>query len=154
MHYYFLKEDFDKLENKIEEIKTKMKNIFKEIGNGCQETSETYHDNFAYESGQQQSLMWSEHLGKLIAVRNNLQIVTPDEDKSIATIGKTVTIVDLIANSKFKFKIGSYMTFVDDDSEISYKAPIATIVIGAKVGEVKEGTIAGKLKKFEIIKIE
>lgn len=37
---------------------------------------------------------------------------------------------------------------------ISYNAPMAIMFIGAKIGDIKEGKIAGKKKEYKILDIQ
>ena len=46
--FYFLPEDFEDLNDQIEQICEKIKELGKEAGESCQEGAETWHDNFAF----------------------------------------------------------------------------------------------------------
>lgn len=153
---YFLREDFDKLNQKIVEVCKRMEKIGKEIGESCDEGSDTWHDNFAFEEGQRQQTMWSNHIRELIKIRNTATIVDPPRENDRVRIGKTVEFKDLITNEIERFQIGSFMVFRDQKKieAISYNAPLAKIIMGAQIGEIRKGQIAGKQKQFEILKIE
>jgi len=153
--FYFLKEDLDELTALIEGICQKIKEIGKDMGRSCQEGAETYHDNFAHEDGVRQQHMLSTRLRELITVKNNARVVSPELTGGMAGIGRTVTFLDKNTNETQTFKIGSYMTIQDkEENTISYDAPLARILIGAKKGEKKEGIIAGKKKILQILKVE
>jgi len=153
--FYFLREDFEGLNAQIDKICEKIKEIGQEMGRSCKEGAETFHDNFAYENGERQQYMWSTRLRELIRIRNNARVVTPEGRSDKVSIGRTVTIRNETADEVQILKIGSYMVFKErSQNVISYNAPLARLLIGAEVGERREGNIGGKKKIFQIIKIE
>lgn len=150
--YYFLQEDFQKLNQQIEDICTRIKEIGKDMGESCREGAETFHDNFAYEDGERQQYMLSKRLRELIGIRNNSHIVTSQQSSDTVTIGKTVVVCDQSGN-KDSFRIGSFMTFTPDDSVISYNSPLARLITGAKIGEIRSGKIGHSQKQIRVISI-
>ena len=153
--YYFLKKDFEALNAEIEKIADKIKEIGKEMGKSCQEGAETFHDNFAYEDGERQQYMWSGRIRELVRIRNQAHVLLNPSRGDTVSIGRTVTIEDKHAGKTRAIKIGSYMVLAEKEEEvISYNAPLARMLIGARVGDIREGVIAGKKKRFRILKIE
>jgi transcription elongation GreA/GreB family factor len=67
-------------------------------------------------------------------------------------IGSRVTTVDAETGEEKTVFIGSYQVF-GNNGRISYNSPLARILLGAEVGEIVAGEIAGKEKKFEIVSI-
>ncbi len=153
--YYFLKKDFKALNTEIEKIADKIKEIGKEMGKSCQEGAETFHDNFAYEDGERQQYMWSGRIRELIRIRNQARVILEPQKGDTVSIGCTVTVEDERTGETRTMKIGSYMVLAKEEGEvISYNAPLARMLIGARVGNMKESVIAGKKKQFRILKIE
>jgi len=153
--YYFLKDDFDELNDQILKICDKIREIGQEMGSSCKEGAETFHDNFAYEDGERQQFMWSKRLRELIGIRNNARVISDDQVTDSVSLGRTVTIRDEISGETQIAKIGSYMVLKCGEMKtISYNSPLARILIGAKVGEKKEGFIGGKKRGYSILKIE
>jgi transcription elongation GreA/GreB family factor len=71
------------------------------------------------------------------------------------SIGHTVTVEDEHTGETRAMKIGSYMVLTKEKGEvISYDAPLARMLIGAQVDDTRESVIAGKKKRFRILKIE
>ena len=152
--YYFLKNDFEALDAAIEKIANEIKQIGKEMGRSCQEGAETFHDNFAYEDGERQQNMWSGRIRELIRIRNQARIVEPQKGNTVS-IGRTVTVEDEDTEEVRIMTIGSYMVLAQETEQIiSYSAPLARMLVGGKVGETKEGVIAGKKKSYCILKLE
>ncbi len=151
--FYFTHEDFNELNNQIEKICDRIKEIGHEMGKSCQEGAETFHDNFAYEDGERQQYMWSKRLRELINIRNNSRVVVPDIIGDIVGMGRRITIRDEFTGKTKTFKIGSYMVFKNPD-DISYNTPFVRPLIGAKIDETREVVIGAHRKIFRIIKIE
>lgn len=152
--YYFLKKDFEALSSEIEKIADRIKDIGKEMGKSCREGAETFHDNFAHEDGERQQYMWSSRLRELIRIRNQARIVEPQKSDRIS-LGLTAIIKDMDTDETRTIKIGSYMTFAEQDKKtVSYNAPLARMLIHGKAGEMREAVIAGKKRRFLILKIE
>ena len=158
---YFLKEDLEGLDRAIKEVDERIHEILSEMS-GENDGGNTWHDNFAYEEGQRGATMWSSRLRELIAIRNNAQIVTPPALGNQISIGRTVTIEDCSTKETSHFRISSYMIFKKrgeaanggEVEDISYMSPIARILMGAKVGDVKEGAIGEKIKQLRVVKIK
>lgn len=151
--FYFTREDFQELNEQMEKICDKIKEIGQEIGKSCQEGADTFHDNFAYEDGERQQYMWSNRLRELIRIRNNSRVITPDLNRDTVSMGRTITIRNEMTGETKTFKVGSYMV-LKDSKTISYNAPFVRPLIGAKIDETRESVIGGHKKIFKILKIE
>jgi len=150
MIYYFLKEDFDELNRKIHELIGRLKDISLESGKNCQED----RGIFTFEEGERQKQMLSTRLRELIRIKNNAKIIIPSRANERVSIGKKVTFRDE-ANGIIKtYNIGSYLVLINKENTISYATPIARLLIGAQIGEMRSGEIAGEKRDFYILKIE
>lgn len=153
--YYFLKKDFEALNAEIGKLADRIREIGKEMGKSCQEGAETFHDNFAYEDGERQQYMWSGRIRGLIHIRNQARVILEPQKGDTVSIGRTVTVEDENTGKTRIMKIGSYMVLTEKEGEvISYNAPLARMLVGGRVGDIKESVIAGKQKRFRILKIE
>jgi len=155
--YYFLKEDFDALSAEIEKVVDKIKELGQEMGKSCKEGAETFHDNFAYEDGERQQLMWSTRLRELIRIRNQARVVESQSTHETVSLGQIVVFKDENTGKTRVIKVGSYMVLSEKEKKagaVSYNAPLAHMLIRGKVGDIKEGVIGGKKKIFRILKIK
>jgi transcription elongation GreA/GreB family factor len=150
-HYYFLVEDFNKLNEKIEKIHNEIIRLGEAIGLSCDVSGETFHDNFDYEECGRQLRMWSQESDKLLVIRRQARIITPQTSNDLnVSIGRTVKIN--INGQKMELKVGSYLTFSSES--ISYATPIIKLILGAKVNDVREGLIMDKKVRIKILAIE
>ena len=153
MPYYFLKEDFEKLQTAIDEADQRARHHGREMGMSCDEGAETFHDNFAYEDSERRYKMWSRRLKELVEVRNGAHVVTPTNDDDRIAIGRTFTLLDFESDERRTFRVGSYICFDEDGMTISYRAPLARALIGALEGEIRSGDIGGETRCFKIVEI-
>jgi len=150
--FKFFKEDLDALDLKIKEQLDVVRETGKQIGAAC-EDGEREHDNPEFDDATRRMEMWSKHLRDTKAIRSQAIVIDPSEiNGAVASIGCTVTFVDQDDNER-TVSIGSYRPS-DASMDISYQAPIAQILIGLKVGESREGKIAGKDVEFEVLEIK
>ena len=147
--YYFLKKDYDLLLLKFEDILQEIERLGLEIGGSCDET-ETFHDNFDYEECGRQQRMWIAHYRKFKKVKEGAEIVQEKMDLNFVNIGRTV-VIKFKNGKELTKKIGSYMTFSDD--EISYNAPLAKVMIGKKIGDNIQEKYHNHNFQFQIISI-
>jgi transcription elongation GreA/GreB family factor len=148
----FFPEDLEALDFKIVELKKTIREAGQQMG-AATEDGEREHDNPELEDAMRRFEMWSQHLKEMNEVRRNAVVVRADEVRADrVSVGCTVTFIDQDENQR-TVSIGSY-TPSEASTEISYIAPIARILIGLKVGEYREGKIAGKDVEFEVTKIE
>lgn len=153
MAYFFLREDFLALEDKIAEVEEKVRECGREMALSCQEGAETFHDNFAFEEGERQQRMWSREYGRLVELHRNARLVDPPTDNTVVALGKTVTMRDLETDKSVSYQIGSFLVFSSVLGRISYESPLARMIIGRRVGDECTALIAGKKRSFEIEKI-
>ncbi len=150
-HFLFLPEDIEALEKRIEDLHNEILRLGTAIGLSCDVSGETFHDNFDYEECSRQQSMWSAEIKKLTDLRGRAKIINPaDIDKKKVGIG-TVVKMDRDGHP-LKIRVGSYMTF--SHKSASYESPIVKLILGAKVGETREGVIGDKKTKIRIISIE
>lgn len=152
MAYYFLPTDFEKLNEQIQQIVSRIKEIGRIMGESCREGAETYHDNFAYEDGERQQQMWSVRFRELVRVRDDARVVNPEKPCERVGIGCTVVVLDMDTDEEKTLQIGSYMTF-NGNASVSYNAPLARMLLGGSQGDIRKGVIAGRKRCFEIVEI-
>ena len=153
---YFLKEDLEALDRRIEETKKEIEKALREIGDSCQQGAETSHDNPGYEEGQRAAAMWSNYLRQLLLVRKDASLVehtmSPTDGK--VRIGCLVTVKYLDTGEEKSFRVGSAMVFDDTGYRVSYKAPLGQAVLNAMIGEVVEAVIGDKRKRLLLLSVQ
>ena len=135
----------------MEETRARMQEAGWEIGESCEQGAETYHDNAPYEEAVRSFSLSSWQLSELQKIRGQVRVVDPPAVADKAKIGVRVRIKDLETQEELSVRIASYIVF--DQGDISYRSPLAKILIGAVAGDVKSGVISGKKKRFQIMEL-
>ena len=98
--------------------------------------------------------MLSRQLRDLVDLRKKAKKADLPSDKNKVGIGSIVTILNSATGEIKSFKIGSFAVFAEaGERPISYDSPMARIIMGAKVGELKSGKIGKNNVKYKITEI-
>lgn len=154
MAYRFLRKDHDALLAKIDELAVALREAGEEKGLWADQSAETWHDNFGYEEEQRQQWALSQRLEEFVEMKNAAQIV---ERRAMGEvdIGSQVTIRDTETGEQSMFVIGSYQVLDrEHENEISYAAPVAKPLMGARVGEEREVAIGDRAAVYRVVGIE
>lgn len=155
---FFTKEDYNALCKRISEIAQKVKEHTASVGQVVDSSGDAWHDNQLYYE-QRMSESWSNNLRNLLDIKRRAIIIeTSSLQDGKVRFGTVVKILDLESEEIFSYKISSYMIAGSANQKevrrISYVSPLGRLLIGAVVGEVKEGVIGSNKKSFEILEIE
>ena len=149
--YYFLPDDFTRLLERIQRYSQQVVEIGQEMGRSCEEGAETFHDNFAFEDGERQQRMLSNHLEKLMRIHRQAQIVRPP-DNGCVRIGSRTTVRDQETGKEQQLCIGSYLVF-EQEGVISYRSPLAQLLMGGVVGEERSDFVRTEWRTYLILEV-
>jgi transcription elongation GreA/GreB family factor len=156
--FLFIKDDYEDFCKKIQEIKQKIKEVTMRIGTVVDSSGDQWHDASLYQA-QGMSESWSNELRKLLEIQKQSHIIDihPPKDGKVR-FGKIVEILNLDNREASTYEISSYIIpehrqIEDNRKRISYTSPLAQLLIGAEVGEIREGYIGKDFKRFEIMRI-
>ena len=150
--YYFFPNDLSELKRKIKQIEARVREDGNDMGDSCNQSAETYHDNAPYEEALRSFELGVNRLSDLKRIEHQARLISLPLNAKTVSAGTVVTILDLDGNQEQIFRIGSYLVF--KDREISYRSPLAKLLIGAAVGDIREGKIGKVKKKFRILAIQ
>ena len=152
MPNYFTRGDYEKLQKKICETEDKLDEVSKQIGEACQQSSETYHDNFPFEEAVRQQGFWSQRLRELINLQRDVEIVHPDPNPTEVIVGSSVTVEDMTTGKLETHTIGSHgvASYSDEPNMASYDSPLGDCLMGAVRGNFRTLTLPTKIRKFLI----
>jgi transcription elongation GreA/GreB family factor len=153
--FYFLAPDYSELLSRIQTVRAQIADARTDSAEGVAQSSESWHDNYVFEESQRQQKMLLNILGGLSKALEHAELVEVPADPSEVSVGVMVHATDTVSGAALEFAVGSYMTsdLLSDAGFISYEAPIAALVLGAKVGEVREGSVGGQLRSLRIERI-
>lgn len=152
MRHKFLPEDYEALLKKRDDLVLKLQASGKDIGEANTQSSETWHDNAPLDVAQREFERLSKLIEELEKVIRQAEVVHINNSASaVVSLGSEVTFVDQDGKEQ-AVKIGSH-TPKDGSPCISYKAPIADLLLGHREGDVVEGTLVNRKVELEILKI-
>lgn len=150
--YRFLQEDRESLLHKRDALIVQLQAAGKDIGDANRQSSETWHDNAPLDVAQRNFERLGTRLTDLEKIIHEAVVVRVQESaSSIVDVGSEVTFVDQ-DNKEQTVRIGSYIP-KEGSQSISYAAPVAALLMGSRVGDIVEGTIAGRDVEFEVRRI-
>jgi transcription elongation factor GreB len=112
-----------------------------------------WHDNFAYEQNQRDLHQWAKTYKNFEKLKENMMLLEIDPAPNEVKIGCEVIIYDHIESCQKTFSIVGYEDGDPQMKRISYTAPLAQAIIGAKAGDVCEFKIGKKKSDIEILAI-
>jgi len=151
---YFLREDLEILHKKIDEVSRDLDRVSLLLGEACQQSSETFHDNAPYEVAVREQIILSRHLQDLLQFQRDVVIVDPPGTFCTVRIGAMVTIQDIATSEIETYKIGSYIVFDYSYEKISYVSPMAQALEGARVGEVRTLNLETRVRTLRVVAIK
>jgi transcription elongation GreA/GreB family factor len=150
----FLPRDMLRLEKAMEEYRTRYKTHLASIGETADISSETWHDNPAFDEAQMQARGAHTRYRELEAMRNLATVITDPPDGSSVQIGCRVRYKRDDMRRSDEVVIGSYHLVDSADDEVSASSPLGTLLLGKAAGETVKGKIADKLVQITIEHIE
>ncbi len=139
---------------KLEEFKKEWRELWKEKFKACEQTSETWHDNPAFDAVEMKQNMLSNRMWELSKILNNVQILTFEVIRSnsneFVSIWKKITV--LIDDEEKVFEIGWFHT--PNGNRVSYNAPIIQPLIWKEEWDDVKVEIWWKVKEISILSIE
>ncbi|GDY33894.1 GreA/GreB family elongation factor [Gandjariella thermophila] len=150
----FLPRDFRRLETAIADFDEKYRTHLGSIGETADISSETWHDNPAFDEMQQLAKSSYGQLKRLEAIRNQAKVLTERPTAETVQIGCRVRYhrTDL-GGLEDEVVIGSSFLVESADDEVSASSPIGQLLLGAKVGDVVKGKIADRAVTLTIKEI-
>lgn len=152
MDFFFLPEDIERFDGHIASVEEHIRAVGRDMGAACNESAETWHDNFAYEDGTRQLTMWTKRLMELRSIRERCRVARPCGPPEVVRIGRGVRLRDLATGKERIVRIGSYLVLSGDPS-ISYASPLARLLLGVQEGALVEGIIGGAEVQIEVLEV-
>lgn len=155
--FLFLEDDLATLRVKVAELEKTYKETLSGVHDSTTQSSETWHDNPVFDDVQQRSRMFHNQFRKMKAILDVAVLAEPAPDADeVVGLGSRVHVI-VNERAKFDVIVCSYRCFHegDDDTEyVSYVAPLATALIGKRVGDTGSYTTGERTMKVEITGVE
>ncbi len=144
-----LPEDIDILNQRISELEEQTKNLGADFAEAFEQSSETWHDNAAFDAAREKQSLIQAELQGLWHVRARTKKVSPKFNHSKVTIGSRI-VIHIDSSERELYLVGDFSLrtgqVVDSSLVVSAKSPIGLTLEGLKVGE--ERSFRGKKLKL------
>ena len=151
--YLFVEEDLEALRAKVAELEHAYKDALSGVHDSTTQSSETWHDNPAFDEVQQRSKMLYTEYSKLNAVLISAKLISgSDCSGNTVQIGSRVRVI-LNEKSDDEFVVCSYRCFHDGDDYVSYSSPVGAVLLGAKPGDRVSYRVGDRVNKIEVVEI-
>jgi transcription elongation GreA/GreB family factor len=149
--FLFLPRDIERLEAEMAQHERRYKANLGDVGEAVNVSSETWHDNPAFDEPQQQARAAYTKLKQLQAIRDQATIISEKPSGDTVEIGCRVRSTRSDFRGDDEVVMGSYFIVDGNDDEVSAQSPLGLLLLGAKIGESVSGTI-GERKVTVIVK--
>ncbi|MDP3784588.1 MAG: GreA/GreB family elongation factor, partial [bacterium] len=87
-------------------------------------------------------------------VLSGAEALEPIPNDGVVRYGRTVTFKNLDTEEVKIVRLGSFYVVNPQPNVASYTSPLARLLIGARVGEIREGEIGTQKCRLQIVQIE
>ena len=152
--YYFFKEDLKALDIEIERLQVRLNKIKGKITKISRRKEAGLETNSTYGLLLAMHKILTKQVDDLSRVRNRSTIewtLAPKNEGVL--IGDTVVVQNITDDKEIVLDIRSHWIPCNGNNCVAYSAPLPELIMGAKVGETREGFIGGVYKAYKVKKI-
>lgn len=131
----FLASDLKALRERVASLEATYKSALGGIHETTTYSTESWHDNPAFDDAQQQSRMYYRQYRELRDVLDVAEEVTAGSEDGTVGIGSAVAVRYEQTGRREDFVVCSYMCFHDDEAYVSYISPLGAVLLGRAVGD-------------------
>ena len=148
---YFTRHGFDKLRRETAEVEARLQEIQGETASVAEFGGDQWHDNAGYDHLVIDIRGLDRRLSDMRRLLEQAIIVETPTNLDRVAIG---TCVKIRRNgTKTELEITGFGESEPGRNALAYNTPLATLIIGKRIGEITKGVIAGKETEIEILEI-
>jgi transcription elongation factor GreB len=152
--YFTTPAGFQRLQARIEAARASYDAVVATNGDAAEAgDNSVWHDNFAYEENQRQMHQLARRLRDLMHIASEIEVVTPPSTPSRVGLGCAVTLLVHDEGREEQYIIGGYEDGDPALRRVSYTTPLASALMGARVGDVRTIRAGQEEREVEIVAI-
>lgn len=151
--YLYLSTDLDYLKSQLAVYEVRLQEALSGIHDSTTQSSETWHDNPAFDEQQLQAKMWNQERTKLAHIVLNAQLIEPACSTEKVAIGTVVSVLNLKSGNMEQYEIASFTAY-GDSIRISYASPMGAALLNSAIGDMVNLNINSKVTELKVILIE
>lgn len=125
-----------------------------ELADATHNGAETYHDNAAFDAAKDKKNLAQVGLGKLLTLLRHAEVVESLGNLEVVQIGSGVVYLDEDSGQKHEIKLAGDGAWLMDGEWASVHAPIGQLLLGARVGETREGVVGNRSMKLTVLEVK
>jgi transcription elongation GreA/GreB family factor len=158
--WWFMPSDLEALQAEIERLLDQIRETKKDAGEGANQSSETWHDNFAFEEAQRQLRMLLNQLAGLSRMLERAE-APPAVQPDVVGVGSRVKFSFVSHDGAPRFHdvdevvVGSHMVFSEmrDLGCISHSSPLGSTLLGMRTGEARDARIGERTGVLSVLSV-
>jgi len=144
----------DAIEARISALRAEDAVATEELADATHNGAETWHDNAAFDAAKDKKNIAQAGLGKLLTLLRQAEVVEPIDNIEVAQIGSSVVYLDEDSGQTQEIKLAGDGAWLMDGEWASIHAPIGQLLLGAKVGETREGVAGVRSVKITVLEVK
>lgn len=143
----------DVIEARIAALRTEDAIATEELADATHNGAETYHDNAAFDAAKDKKNLAQVGLGKLLTLLRQAEVVEAAQDGDVVQIGSNVRYRDEDTGLEYEIKLAGDGAWLMDGEWASIHAPIGQTLLGAKVGETRDGQVGPRTMTLTVLEV-
>ena len=145
--------EFDILERRMAILRGEDAQATQELADATHNGAETWHDNAAFDAAKDKKNIATLGLARLEALYRQAKIIEPPENPIKVDIGTRVAYLDEDTGQEHAICLAGDAAWLMSGDWASVKAPLGSVLVGAKVGETRTFHHAGSNKELTVVEI-
>lgn len=152
---FMLPSDYRRLEQAIEEYDQQYRRTLAGTAETTDISSETWHDNPAFDEVQQQAKMSLNQLRKFQTIKNSAVVVHTLPEGGRVSVGSRVIVSwNQNENELDTLVLTGYIVPGSPEEEVSTTSPLGSLLLKAQAGDIIRGTLNGRSIELKVHTVE
>lgn len=145
-------EGLKKLEAELEKLKTVKRREVAERISAALDFGDI-SENSEYDDAKNEQAFIEGRIITLEKLLRNAKVIEADEDDSVVSLGKRITIKDLETADVFEYQLVGSAEADPADAKISNESPVGQAIMGKTPGTIVEVEVLDGILEYEIVKV-
>ena len=145
-------EGLQKLESELETLKSVKRREVAERISAALDFGDI-SENSEYDDAKNEQAFIEGRILTLEKLLRNARLIEDDQDETIVSLGKTITLKDLETSDVFEYRLVGSAEADPAESKISNESPVGQAIMGKSSGTIVEVEVLDGTLQYEILKV-
>ena len=145
-------EGLKKLESELEVLKTVKRREVAERISASLEFGDI-SENSEYDDAKNEQAFIEGRILTLEKLLRNARLIEEDEDETVVSLGKTITLKDLETSDILEYRLVGSAEADPAEFKISNESPVGQAILGKPTGTIVEVEVLDSILQYEILKV-